>query len=108
MKSSGKLICFKFREDVWPLEPKTVFYDWLYINALNQNEKLANDIMDYDAFTDIEFNHRKSFNCQARAAAIFVSLYKNNKLREVIQNKDLLKEFYPKAEEYRQDSFFDM
>ena len=44
------------------------------INALLENQELAETALRYDAFTDIEFNPEKSLNCQAQAAAIFVSL----------------------------------
>lgn len=59
----------------WELEPKTAFYDWVYINVLeNYNKHLAESIMDYDAFTDIEFNHKKSINCQAYSVALYKAL----------------------------------
>ena len=57
-----------------PLIPKTAFYNWLYINALLENPELAQKVLEYDAFTDIEFNPGKSLNCQAEAAALFVAL----------------------------------
>ena len=70
---------FKFDGIEWSSEPKTAFYDWLYINAVFKNiENNANEyqkILDYNAFTDIEFNPLKSINCQARSCAVFVSLY---------------------------------
>lgn len=69
--------CFGYK---WELEPKTMFYDWLYINAVYQNKKLLNELVKYDSFTDIEFNPAKSFNCQAKSAAMLVSLYNNNML----------------------------
>ena len=53
------------------------FYSWLYFLALNQNKKLKNDILNYEAFTDIEFNPEKSFNCQAYSAALYSSMVKN-------------------------------
>ena len=62
--------------------------DWLYINAVFQNKELLNELIKYDAFTDIEFNPNKSFNCQARSAAIVVSLWKNNMLNYVVQSVD--------------------
>lgn len=80
LKMSGKLIAFEFYGRQWPLEPKTLFYDWLYIRAVYKNKDLANEILEYDAFTDIEFNPNKSINCQARSAALFVSLSKRNLL----------------------------
>ena len=51
-----------------------MFYTWLYLNALIQNQSLADELLDFDAFTDIEFNPKKSINCQAASAAIFKSL----------------------------------
>ena len=56
------------------------FYSWLYFIALNQNKDLANEIINYEAFTDIEFNPEKSLNCQAYSAALYCSMIKNNLL----------------------------
>ena len=36
LRSSGKLTKFHLFEVDWELEPKTAFYDWLYINALHE------------------------------------------------------------------------
>lgn len=86
LKTSGKLVCFKFDGTEYPLEPKTLFYDHLYINALLENPELITAVMKYDAFTDVEFNPTKSINCQAKAAAVFVSLSRLGLLSKV---KDL-------------------
>jgi hypothetical protein len=32
---------------------------------------VSSALMDYDLFTDIEFNEKKGLNCQARACAIY-------------------------------------
>ena len=56
------------------------FYSWLYFIALNQNEKLKVEILNYEAFTDIEFNPEKSLNCQAYSAALYSSMVKNKML----------------------------
>tara|TARA_A100001011_G_C13994739_1_gene708788 strand:+ start:86 stop:757 length:672 start_codon:yes stop_codon:yes gene_type:complete len=53
------------------------FYSWLYFIALNQNKNLLNKIINYQAFTDIEFNPEKSLNCQAYSAALYCSMIKN-------------------------------
>ena len=53
------------------------FYSWLYFIALNQNAKLKAEILNYQAFTDIEFNPEKSLNCQAYSAALYSSMVKN-------------------------------
>ncbi|MDK0615789.1 hypothetical protein P5E87_04805 [Clostridium perfringens] len=88
LKKSGDLLCFEYKGEEWSLEPKTHFYDWIYINALYQNKDLVEKIVQYDAFTDIEFNPKKSINNQARAAALFVSLYRRGMLKMVLDNKD--------------------
>ncbi|MBQ9487598.1 MAG: hypothetical protein IJU91_07355 [Selenomonadaceae bacterium] len=97
IKTSGRLIAFKFFGEVFPVDPKTYFYDWLYINALNFNSDLAAEILNCDAFTDIEFNPKKSLNCQAAAAAIFVGLSRADLLSAALKNKeDFLEIVYPK------------
>jgi type I restriction enzyme M protein len=88
LRQSGILIAFKYEGDEWSLEPKTLFYDWLYINAVSSNKDLAEEIIKYDAFTDIEFNPDKSINCQARAAALLVSLHRRNLLEKALESKD--------------------
>lgn len=82
LKESGMLRSFFFEGQHFPLSPTTAFYDWLYINALMENTDLAQSLMEYNAFTDIEFNHGKSLNCQAQAAAIFVSLSRQGLLEQ--------------------------
>ncbi|KIR03375.1 hypothetical protein P261_02190 [Lachnospiraceae bacterium TWA4] len=76
LKTSGELIGFEFEGQKFPVTPKSLFYDYLYINALFENKELAKKLLNYDAFTDIEFNPKTALNCQARAAATFVSLYR--------------------------------
>lgn len=88
IKTSGKLLNFKFYNTTWPLEPKTAFYDWLYLNALHKNESLAHSVIEFNAFTDIEFNHEKSINCQAYAAALYVSLYKRGLLNSALESQE--------------------
>ncbi|WP_085656448.1 hypothetical protein [Pseudomonas sp. B11(2017)] len=84
LKVSGRLKSFKFYQSIWPLEPKTLFYDWLYINALSNNEKIARSILNYRCFTDIEFNHERSINCQAYSAALYVSLSERGLLEQAL------------------------
>ena len=70
-KISGKLVAFVRNGEDWPLEPKTVFYDYIYVLAVIENFGSELDINEYNWFTDIEFNPGKSINCQARAVAIY-------------------------------------
>jgi type I restriction enzyme M protein len=80
LKNSGELIGFRFENQDWPLTTSPNFYDYLYIRALMENVN-RKKLLQFDAFSDIAFNQNtlnpkvgKSFNCQARSAAIFVSL----------------------------------
>jgi len=88
LKDSGRLTRFDFLGDIWGLEPKTAFHDWLYVKALNQHPELAARVTGYAAFSDIEFNPKKSINCQARSVALFVSLRENGLLEEALSGKD--------------------
>lgn len=102
LRNSGKIIGFCYNKQRWKTEPKTLFYDWLYINSLFYNIKNSNiskeDILKYRIFTDVEFNHKKSINCQARAIALYVLMKKNNVLEECLNDKEIfekyLKKFY--------------
>ena len=78
IKNSGDLLGFSFFDEKWTLEDD--FYTWIYLIGLSQNKKLSESLLRYEAFTDIEFNEKKSFNCQAYGAAFYVSLVKNKKM----------------------------
>lgn len=109
LKSSGNLVYFKCEDTVWEREPKTMFYDWVYVNSLYRNKRLSKKILEYNAFTDIEFNQKKSINCQARSAAIFVSLSKLGKLGTVLKDKEEFKKIYLKEHDSNpQMSIFDL
>ena len=72
LRNSGSLRAFRYQNEDFPLIPKTVFYDFIYIAAV-RNSFTADEIREisnYNYFTDIEFNPAKSINTQARAAAI--------------------------------------
>lgn len=90
LKENGDLTAFYFNQKYYPLEPKSLFYDWLYIMTLfksNSNNDLKNQFLDshFTSFSDIEFNPKKSFSCQARTLALAISLFKNESIDEFIQ-----------------------
>ena len=94
---------FSFFGEIFSLEFD--FYSWVYFIALNQNKKLKTGILNYEAFTDIEFNPEKSFNCQAYSAALYSSMVKNKILdNDKEYNIDELKNFIPskKIKNYQQ------
>ena len=90
LRNSGELIAFNFCGEDFPTEPKTAFYDWLYITALSQRKTdIIRELEAFQGFSDIVFNPNRSINCQARAAALFVSLSKNGLVDEqIFRDKD--------------------
>ncbi|WP_447030160.1 DarT1-associated NADAR antitoxin family protein [Vibrio parahaemolyticus] len=89
IKESGQLVGFSFFNQEFPLIPRTYFYDWLYIKALVSNPKLVELLYKFDGFSDIEFNPKKSINCQAHAAALCVSLNSAGVLEEALSSPDM-------------------
>lgn len=86
LRESGKLVGFKYFEHEFPLEPKTYFYDWLYASTLCRHDKLVEQVMMFDAFTDIEHNPERSINCQARSVAKVVGLARAGLLADALQS----------------------
>lgn len=86
LRESGKLVGFKYFEYEFPLEPKTYFYDWLYASTLCRHDKLVEQVMMFDAFTDIEHNPERSINCQARSVAKVVGLARAGLLADALQS----------------------
>ena len=82
---------FELSGQAWPLEPKTAFYDWLYLTALHQlsvdDDGLDAQLSQFDGFTDIEFNPDKASNCQARSCALYVSLNELGLLYDALANR---------------------
>ena len=88
LKESGKLVRFDSGGVSWGLEPKTAFYDWVYLNVLLRQSELVEQVSKYDGFTDIEFNPSKSINCQAYSAALFVALTRRQLLDKALKSRD--------------------
>lgn len=105
LKNSGNLTKFVFYNKEFPLDPKTFFYDWLYINALNKNESLANEMLEYSGFTDIEFNPKKSINCQAYSAALYVSLSHASLLKDALESPEVFLDVLSEVYRIREDGF---
>jgi hypothetical protein len=90
LKNSGKLLHHEFNDQIWPLSTSPNVYDLIYISAILEFN-LRQKILAFEAFTDIAYNQialknksGKSFNCQARSAAIYVSLTKRVPENEII------------------------
>ena len=68
----------------------TAFYDYIYVKSALQTfdkETLKNGLAEYEWFTDIEFNPKKSVNTQARSAAILKALLTDEK-HEVLDTSE--------------------
>lgn len=77
-----------------PAHHISLFYDFLYLNALiePENEEIQRRLLleGYNSFSDLA---TKSLNCQARSAAIYVGLKKAGKIDEVRDFSTYLKLF---------------
>ena len=99
LKTSGKLIAFEYNSERWELEPKTAFYDYIYIkSALGtfSSEQLKEAFNQYTWFTDIEFNPNRSINSQARSVAILKSIILND-CQYVLDERDSWIEYHKKV-----------
>lgn len=83
-ENATNLIGFNYNNILFPLSPRSLFYDYLYITSLISNNIDVTELLKYSIFTDIEFNEKKQINCQARSLAIFVSLSKKGLLNEAM------------------------
>ncbi len=84
LRESGDLVRFEFEGKMFPLNPKSVFYDWLYANAIYSERDWLRRLGKLHGFTDIEFNPDRSVNCQARSCAFFVALESRGLLDEAM------------------------
>ncbi|MEK4531747.1 DarT1-associated NADAR antitoxin family protein [Solibacillus sp. FSL K6-1554] len=92
VKKSGDIIGFKYFNRRFENYPTTYFYDWLYINTLCLNQNLLEEILYYDAFSDIEFNPKYSVNCQAKTLALLKSIVIRGELEAVLENQKFLRD----------------
>ncbi len=82
LQGLGPVIYFKLLhlEQIWSFkevnDPYNIF-TWLYFTGLLQKEGALEKLSTYDAFMDIFNVTDQTENCQARAAAMAVQLYRN-------------------------------
>ena len=89
-----ELKCYRFDGQEVPLEPKTLFYDFIYIKALLQNPMISKHLKNYDLFPDIEFNEKKGLNCQARACAIYSYMLRTGTVEKYMASMESFKGVY--------------
>jgi hypothetical protein len=64
----------------------------LYLYALRDHADYLQRLYQYDGFSDIEFNPKKSYSCQARTCAMLVSLLKKHLFPEIVYDRALFLE----------------
>lgn len=92
-----------FKTSAGVANSESYFYDFLYFRALGENfsQREIRQILQYSIFTDIEFNHKVSINCQARSCALYNYALLNNKVDFYMANKENFKGLYEKF--YKKD-----
>ena len=98
IQNSGQLEGFEFESDFWGLLPQTAFYDYLYLNSLKEKPSLLEEILIYKGFSDIEFNPKRSLNCQAKSCALAVSLVNRGDFELVTQSKQIFISYLKESE----------
>ena len=88
------LNCYKYKGIEIPLSTGTLFYDYIYICALMQNPDVSSALIEYDLFTDIEFNEKKGLNCQARSCAIYSYMLRTGTVDKYMDSMDSFAKIY--------------
>lgn len=87
------IVGFKLNNTEFENIPYGMYYDYIYMVALYQNKNYHDIIKNYYLFTDLFFNPNKSLNTQARAIAIFKTLYDNDYLK-LLEDVSEFKKYY--------------
>jgi type I restriction enzyme M protein len=96
-KNNGLYIThFNFFGETISIIPESLFYDYLYIKAIMQDPILSVKLLDYNCFTDIEFNQKTQISSQARSCAIFVFLAQNKLLDRYMKCVEDFRKVYEK------------
>ena len=75
---SGKVLKYILDGEIWSTNPKTAFYDYIYIDAVKNilTKDMLRDILQYKYFTDVALDPNTSTNCQARSMALIQLMIK--------------------------------
>lgn len=90
-ENKGALIGFKLIDVDYPMNPKTVFYDYLYLQGLMQYEE-RDKVLDYNVFTDVQAVLDIDA-CQARSVCIYKLLHTQGNLY-IVDDFDKFKEWH--------------
>lgn len=101
MNSRSQLKGFKMFGHQFPLQPKTDYYDYVYMHGLAQHPKLGKQIASHNAFSDFFAVPGKTINTQSKSCTLFTSLVKKhgwNGMKKVLNNKKLFTQAEQKAD----------
>jgi hypothetical protein len=85
-----KLIGFNLQGVEYPLSPKTVFYDWIYLQGMVETFGINLDLNDFEYFTDIQAVIDIDA-CQARAVCEYKLLQKQGFLDKIEDFESFIK-----------------
>jgi|LFRM01.1.fsa_nt_gb hypothetical protein len=94
LKESGRLLGFHFEDEPYSLEPRSLFFDYIYISALHQQKEIQEKLLEFDMISDVTYQMGKMFASSARACAYFISLKRTNKLESALESLDSFKKIY--------------
>lgn len=85
LKTSGPLTHFEWEGQRIELATKTLFYDWIYFLACKETLSPAEwkRLKEFNIFSDIEFNPKRSLNTQARAVVLVQHLNHTHQIHAV-------------------------
>lgn len=89
--NNGLLIGFNLEGVEYPMSPRTVFYDYIYLQGLMEFEN-RDAILDYEVFTDVQATVDIDA-CQARTVCIYKLLHMQGKL-DIIKDFDKFLEWH--------------
>jgi len=90
LRQSGRIIGFSWFGRSLPTDPPTLAYTWIYLQGLRGKLSLLEDVACYSAFSDIEFNPKKSISCQAWVVALARALTMRREFDGCAANTDSL------------------
>jgi type I restriction enzyme M protein len=59
-----------------------------------QHPEVSSVLVEYDLFTDIEFNEKKGLNCQARSCAIYSYMLRTGTVDKYMGSMESFKKIY--------------
>ena len=83
--AGDQLIGFNLDGIDFPMSPKTVFYDWIYLNGLIQSYGKELDLSEYDCFTDIQAVINIDA-CQAKTVCMYTLLQRQDNFDTVMKD----------------------